>query len=125
MIPFTTAEFLRVFEQYNSAVWPGQVLIYLIGLAAIVLAFTRRAVASKLISLILSLFWLWMGVVYHLIFFSEINKAARLFGALFIVQSLCPKSHFEFLVAALPPDVRQGCAPGSGLWPGNAWAKRE
>lgn len=88
MIPFTTAEFLRVFEQYNSAVWPGQVVIYLIGLAAIILAFTRRAVASKLISLILSLLWLWMGVVYHLIFFSEINKAARLFGALFIVQSL-------------------------------------
>ena len=79
---------MRVFEQYNDAVWPWQVLIYLVGLIALALAFTRRIIASKLISLILALLWLWMGVVYHLLFFTTINKAARLFGALFIIQSV-------------------------------------
>ena len=88
MIPFTKADFLRVFEQYNDAVWPWHVLIYLLGLIAFALAFTRRTIASKLISLILALLWLWMGVVYHLLFFTTINKAARLFGALFVIQSL-------------------------------------
>ena len=87
MIPFTTAEFLSVFERYNNAVWPGHVLIYLAGLTAIALAFRRDRVAGKLISLILAALWLWMGVVYHLIFFSTINKAAPLFAALFIVQA--------------------------------------
>lgn len=88
MIPFTIAEFLNVFERYNNAVWPGHVLIYLAGLTAIALAFKRGRVASELISLILTALWLWMGVVYHLIFFSTINKAAPLFAALFIFQAL-------------------------------------
>jgi len=88
MIPFTRTDFMRVFEQYNDAVWPWHVLIYLAGLIAFAPAFTRRTIASKLICLILALLWLWMGVVYHLLFFTTINKAARLFGALFIVQSL-------------------------------------
>ena len=88
MIPFTTVQFLRVFEQYNDAVWPGQVLIYLVGLTAIFLAFKRSAISSKVISLILAFLWLWMGLVYHLIFFIRINGAARLFGALFIVQAI-------------------------------------
>ncbi|HET8670158.1 MAG TPA: DUF6064 family protein, partial [Candidatus Saccharimonadales bacterium] len=35
-----------------------------------------------------ALLWLWMGVVYHLLFFTTINKAARLFGSLFIIQSV-------------------------------------
>lgn len=88
MIPFTRADFLGVFEQYNDAVWPWHVLIYLVGLIAFALAFTHRTIASKLISLILALLWLWMGVVYHLLFFTTINKAARLFAVLFIIQSL-------------------------------------
>lgn len=88
MIPFTRTDFLRVFEQYNDAVWPWHALIYLVGLIAFGLAFTRRAIASRLISLILALLWLWMGVVYHLLFFTTINKAARLFGSLFIIQSV-------------------------------------
>ena len=29
-----------------------------------------------------------MGIVYHLIFFTEINKAAYLFGAVFILQGI-------------------------------------
>jgi len=87
MIPFTRTDFLHVFEQYNEAIWPWHVLIYLVALIAFALAFTRRTIASKLVSLILGLLWLWMGVVYHLQFFSTINKAARLFGALFIIQS--------------------------------------
>ena len=88
MVPFTIAEFLNVFERYNNAVWPGHVLIYLAGIIAIGLTFRRGRVTGKLISLILAALWLWMGVVYHLIFFSTINKAALLFGAVFIVQAL-------------------------------------
>lgn len=88
MIPFTSADFLRVFEQYNSAIWPGQVLLCLAGLIAIGLALTRRRISPKLVSLILGLLWLWTGVVYHLVFFSTINKAARLFAVLFIIQSM-------------------------------------
>jgi len=35
MIPFTVDQFLNVFERYNIAVWPAQLILYLLGLCAI------------------------------------------------------------------------------------------
>lgn len=78
MIPFTVDQFLNVFEQYNVAVWPAQVFLYTIGMFAISLVLSRKSDFSRIVSLILSLFWIWMGIVYHLWFFSAINKAASL-----------------------------------------------
>ena len=42
---------------------------------------------SKTVSVILGLLWLWMGAVYHLMFFSLINPAATVFGIMFILQA--------------------------------------
>lgn len=44
--------------------------------------------SNKVISGILALFWFWIGVVYHWSFFASINPAARLFGALFVLQGM-------------------------------------
>jgi hypothetical protein len=87
-LPFTTDQFLDVFARYNVAVWPAQLFVYLLGVLCIVLALRRATHSSRIISLILSLLWLWMGVVYHFLFFSKINQAARVFGSMFILQSL-------------------------------------
>ena len=43
---------------------------------------------DKVIDSFLSFFWLWIGIVYHIIYFSVINKAAYFFGALFILQGI-------------------------------------
>ena len=88
MIPFTVDQFLNVFEQYNVAVWPAQVFLSTIGMFAISLVLSRKSDLSRIVSLILSLFWIWMGIVYHLSFFSAINKAARGFAALFVLQGI-------------------------------------
>lgn len=88
MIPFTTDEFLGVFAHYNLTVWPAQVLLYGVAVCAIGLAIQQRFDASGAISVILAALWLWSGVVYHLIFFSTVNKPAYLFAALFIAQSI-------------------------------------
>ena len=87
-LPFTSKEFLEVFRQYNLEVWPAQVFIMLLALTAVYFSVRKVAYSNKIISAILSFFWLWMGIVYHLIYFSEINKAAGAFGAIFIFQSL-------------------------------------
>lgn len=87
-LPFTVDQFLEVFEKYNLAVFPLQVVLYLLALASIYLAVKKLKCSDTAISLILSLLWLWMGVVYHLIFFTSINKAAYLFGSLYIVQAV-------------------------------------
>lgn len=87
MIPFTIDQFLNVFARYNVAVWPAQIVLYAIALCAIGLALQRSRDFSRSINCLLSVLWLWSGIVYQLIFFSRINNAAYLFGALFIVQS--------------------------------------
>jgi hypothetical protein len=87
-LPFTTQQFLAVFEQYNLAIWPLQLVAYALGLAAVVLAIKPLAHSDRVISAILSLFWLWMGAVYHLLFFRQINGAAVAFGGLFVVQAV-------------------------------------
>ena len=88
MIPFTVDQFFNVFAQYNVAVWPAQVFLYTIGMFAIILVLSRKSDFSRIVSLILSLFWIWMGIVYHLWFFSTINKAAIVFGAFFVLQGI-------------------------------------
>jgi len=86
--PFTVDQFLEVFKNYNQSVFPLQFIFYLIAVVATYLAIKPSPKSGKIISVILSFFWLWMGVVYHLIFFTAINKAAYLFGTLFILQSI-------------------------------------
>jgi hypothetical protein len=85
-LPFSSEQFLRIFEQYNLAVWPIQFLLYSIGVTVALFIFNKKADSSRSISVLIGFLWLWMGAVYHLYFFTSINNAAYLFGFLFIIQ---------------------------------------
>lgn len=87
-IPFTVEQFFSVFTQYNEAIWPAQIVAYVLGLAVIVALVKKGRWSDRAITGVLALSWIWMGSVYHLIHFSTINPAARVFGALFIVQGM-------------------------------------
>ena len=87
-LPFTTDEFLQVFASYNTEVWPMQVIFYLLAAAALVFSVRKFPASDGTVSSILALLWIWMGIVYHILFFSSINPAAYLFGGLFVVQGL-------------------------------------
>jgi len=87
-LPFTVAQFLEVFKNYNQSVYPMQIVFYLLGLAVILFSIKKIAYADRIINVTLSFFWLWMGIVYHIHYFAQINKAAYLFGAVFILQGL-------------------------------------
>ena len=87
-LPFTLEQFLDVFRQYNISVWPVQALLIVLALLATYFSIFRKSYSDKIIVSILAFLWLWMGIVYHLIYFSSINKAATLFGCLFIIQGL-------------------------------------
>lgn len=86
--PFTTEEFLNIFKTYNQSVFPLQIVFNLLALYLVYLIFKAKSYSSKLIAGTLTFFWLWIGIVYHLLFFTGINKAAYFFGALFIVQGI-------------------------------------
>ena len=102
-IPFTAEQFLQVFEKYDRAIYPFQFALILVAIivpfakrlpqqrgfanASVLLAASRKPFANKLISYLLGFLWLWMGIVYHLIFFTAISPPAYVFGTLFIPHS--------------------------------------
>lgn len=87
-LPFTVDQFLQVFSDYNQAIWPVQLFAYLLGVIALLLILKQREMTDTWVNLILGSFWLWMGGIYHITFFSAINAAAYLFGSLFLLQGV-------------------------------------
>lgn len=62
-LPFSLTDFLNVFKDYNQSVFPLQIIFYLIAFLCIYLLFTENKNATRIISIALSFFWLWMGIV--------------------------------------------------------------
>jgi hypothetical protein len=85
-LPFTSEAFFAVFEQYNLAIWPAQVLAYILGLAVAVLMLKPVRHGDRAIAAILAVAWIGMGAGYHMTYFAAINPVALVFGAAFVVQ---------------------------------------
>lgn len=64
-MPFTIEQFFQVFEKYNKNVFPMQIVLILMALAAILSANKSWAFSDKFVSGLLAFFWLWTGIVYH------------------------------------------------------------
>ncbi len=88
MLPFGPDAFFALFEQYNRAIWPAQIVAYGLALAALALAARPLAGAGRAIAAILALAWAWNGAVYHMTYFVTINFWADVFGAFFLLQAL-------------------------------------
>jgi hypothetical protein len=114
-IPFTVEKFFDIFGAYNTAIWPVQVLAYVLGIVALALAFRESKLSTRIASGILALFWVWMGLFYHIVHFSVINSAAWIFGIFYILQGLLffligtifERLAFRFILKPLP--IIGGC----------------
>lgn len=87
-MPFTAAEFFDVFREYNSSVWPMQIVLIAAAIGCVALLVREGAHASRVVSGVLALLWLWMAVAYHFAYFASINPAAILFGSVFVGEAL-------------------------------------
>jgi hypothetical protein len=103
-------QFFDVFEAYNTAIWPAQYVAYILEIAGVYPAARDGVARSRILSGILALFWGWMGVAYHFVYFSRINPAARIFGTLFVLQGMIlalvgcvlPRLRFHFTPKTIP-----------------------
>lgn len=86
-MPFARDAFLDVFAAFNAACWPGALALWLATAAVTSRLLVRRA-APRDLAWLLAAHWGWSGVVYHWGFFTRINPAAWLFGALFVAQAV-------------------------------------
>jgi hypothetical protein len=89
VLPFDRDALLSLLAHYNDAVWPWQVLWVALAFAALGLLHpaTRGALKTRGVAAILAALWAWMGVVFHFVFFSTIQPAAWLFGAVSLLQA--------------------------------------
>lgn len=88
MLPFTREQFVAVVAGYNEAIWPLQVAGYIAGIVALAVLFRRSRHSNRIIAGVLGAMWLWTGIFYHALFFATINRAAYLFGGLFVVEGI-------------------------------------
>jgi len=88
-MPFTEEQFFEVFQRYNNSVWPAQLGLYAVAIAAVALARRGASSDSRYVAGLLGLLWAWTAVVYHAIFFRQINPAATLFAGLFLFRRRC------------------------------------
>ena len=85
-MPFTAEQFFEVFARYNETVYPAQIVLVLLAVAAVAAARGASLSGDRVAAAILGSLWLWMGLVYHLAFFTAVNPAAYLFAAVFALE---------------------------------------
>lgn len=117
MLPFSRETFTGVFVDYNLAIWPTQVIAYVVGAALFALLLAPSRLSGRLIAAGLAGMWLWTGIVYHATFFATINPMAVVFGILFVLQGLA----FLFL-GAVRGKLQFGPPSGPIGWTGLALA---
>ncbi len=85
-VPFTQQQFLDVFGAYNSTAWPVVIALWLVTLAFGV-RLVRGQAGSVTLSALAAVHWAWSGLVYHALFFTDINPAAWLFAGAFLLEA--------------------------------------
>jgi hypothetical protein len=87
-IPLTLEQLLAIFEAYNIAIWPMQVLAYVLGLVAVYFTWKRIRYSNSIISAILAVMWLWTGIVFCTFYWAPAYGAAYGFAVLLIAQGI-------------------------------------
>ena len=88
-IPFSADEFFAFFARYNEAIWPAQVVAYMLAGIVMALPFLNVRHYNQIISGILGLFWVWIGIVFLVIHYSALNGVTAVaFGYVLAFQGL-------------------------------------
>jgi len=88
MFSFSTDEFLLVLESYNLAIWPLQIIAYVLIALVLFFLFKQTKYSAKVVILVLSFFWLFTGIVFSLMYWSPYHFFGYSFGALCVIQGL-------------------------------------
>lgn len=85
---FSPHTYYRLFELYNAAIWPAQILALALAVAILVLLRGRGIWQGRIIAALLAAAWLWVAWAYLLERYDTINWAARYFAIGFAIEAL-------------------------------------
>lgn len=112
-LPFTPEQFFEAFAEYNTVTWPGHILLYLFAGMILLAAVRPTPMRSRFASALLAFLWIWTGVLYHWLVFSEINPAAWIFGGAFVLEGL-----LLVVLGTVKPWLDWAAPRGASLWIG-------
>jgi hypothetical protein len=98
----SVTEFFQRMADYNTAIWPMQIITYALAIGVIALLFAKWKHSSRLIAGVLAFLWLWNGLVEIILFFGTVSSQYYFWGTLWIFQGLVfiyygmLKSRFQF-----------------------------
>ena len=114
MFSFTIDDLLLIFQRFNLAVWPLQIIAYVLGFVAVFFAVKQTRYSMKIVLAILSFCWLWAGIVFCLLYWATSYPSAYGFGVLCIIQgslflmsmfksnlSDCPRTNLHLIMGVL------------------------
>lgn len=88
MLSFSLEEFLVVLENYNLAIWPLQIIAYALILLVLFISAKPTKHSVKIVSAILSFFWLFTGIVFCFIYWAPTHLFGYIFGICCTAQGL-------------------------------------
>jgi hypothetical protein len=88
MLSFSLEEFLVVLESYNLDIWPLQIIAYVLILLVLFISLKPTKYSAKIVSSILSLFWLFTGIVFCFIYWAPTHIFGYIFGICCTAQGL-------------------------------------
>jgi hypothetical protein len=84
---FSPRTYYRLFEIYNAAIWPAQILAVGLGLAIGTLLGRARASRERVLLAIVAGCWLWVAIAFHAHRYATINTAAVYFAGAFGLEA--------------------------------------
>jgi len=84
---FSPRTYYRLFELYNLAVWPAQLLALALGLAILFLLARPSPKSGKFICAILALAWIVVAWAYFFQRYASINWIAPYYAAAFLIEA--------------------------------------
>lgn len=85
---FSPQTYYRLFELYNLALWPSQILVLLLGILLLVLSRRGGPWPGRLVPVLLALAWFWVAWGYLATRYATINWAAGYLAVGFALQGL-------------------------------------
>jgi hypothetical protein len=84
---FSPRTYDRLFELYNTAIWPAQIIAFGLGVAIWGLLIRASAGSSRWIAGVVAAAWLWVAIVFQMGRYAKINWAATYFGWAFVLEA--------------------------------------
>lgn len=84
---FSPQAYYRLFERYNLALWPAQIVALGLGVVTALLLWRGGAHAGRIASALLAVAWLWIAWAFQLQRYATINPAGAHLAAAFAIQA--------------------------------------